>query len=60
MENCKISGKNQGKSQGILKLIISGNPVHGFHALLHVPIPVHCHGVTVGKKVLLSCQFHLK
>ena len=26
MENCKISGKKSGKSQGILRWMISGNP----------------------------------
>ena len=27
MENCKMSGKNQGKVGGILRSVISGNPV---------------------------------
>ena len=27
MENCKMSGKKSGKSQGILKWMIRGNPV---------------------------------
>ena len=27
MENCEMSGKKSGKSQGILRWMISGNPV---------------------------------
>ena len=30
MENCKMSGKKSGKSQGILKWMISGNPAKYF------------------------------
>ena len=31
MENCKMSGKKSGKSQGILRWMVSDNPVRGVH-----------------------------
>ena len=58
MENCKISGK----SQGILRWMISGNPgipVFHTHALISLPLQKnrksYCNNAPVHIIVLISC-----